>query len=98
MPRTRIRAASVRMRGTAGIPRGPVEKPQPEIFFRTAADYLPPRLKAKLIAEGRLTADGTLNPAPPAQTSAGNTKPSGEQAAAFRGMLARFGRFFRKLF
>ncbi len=64
-------------------------KPLPDLSSRTAADYLPPQLKANLIAEGRLAPDGAV--IEPAERTAPAEPPQ-------RGIAAWAARWFRKLF
>ncbi len=77
------------------------EKPKADLSTRTAADYLPPHLKAQLIAEGRLKADGSLNERPPvavalpATSAVEATQPEAKEPT---GILGSVKRFFRKLF
>lgn len=55
--------------------------PPADLSQRKASDYLPPALKAQLIAEGRLTPDGDPVPAP-AAGAAIEARPPGGGAAA----------------
>lgn len=55
--------------------------PPSDLSRRKASDYLPPALKAQLIAEGRLTPDGDPVPAT-AAGAATETRPPGGGAAA----------------
>ena len=68
---------------------------EPDFSTRKASDYLPPQLKAQLIAEGKLSGDGSLPPlakaAPPPETVP-PLRATGE------GALASVTRFFRKIF
>jgi hypothetical protein len=77
-----------------------LEKPKADLSKRTAADYLPPQLKAQLIAQGKLTPDGTLveRPAgmlPQQMTDATEMKSAADPPTGIIGSLTRF---FRKLF
>ena len=92
------RAVGARMAAPAPPPPGPSE--------RKASDYLPPALKAQLIAQGRLAPDGTPAAAPGAgrageDSSAGGESrpaqaPAGPAAAAAPPPLVK--RFLGKLF
>lgn len=101
VPRDEFRAAgSLRLRAVGGRGPRPAEEPKPDLTTRTAADYLPSKLKAQLIAEGRLTADGTLIANPPPRPPVVESGATGSTAPAPppTGVFARLGRFFRKLF
>lgn len=73
--------------------------PEPDYSARTAADYLPPQLKAQLIAEGRLRSDGTLVASPQAAGTR-ETGPAGAtgESSPTPGLMASVAGFFRKLF
>ncbi len=104
-----------RYRGTSGMRLPQVrgarmveaEKPKPDLSQRTAADYLPAHLKAQLIAEGKLTAEGVLvtqvaasAPAPeptPAAATAGGAA-LGERAAEPASWAGSLFRRIRNLF
>jgi hypothetical protein len=71
------------------------EDVKPDLSNRKASDYLPPQLKAQLIAEGKLSEDGALLKAP-ARKSEPPSIATGEPPPA--GLFASVSRFFRKLF
>lgn len=54
------RSESMRLPQVRGARTVAAEPPKPDLSQRTAADYLPAHLKAKLIAEGKLSATGQL--------------------------------------
>ena len=102
-------------RGTAGMRLPQVrgarmveaEKPKPDLSQRTAADYLPPHLKAQLIAEGKLTAAGELvkhptppapQPLPPAPAADGVQTPTPVGTAEPATWLGSLARQLRNLF
>ncbi len=94
-------ARSIELSRVVGARLVEEEKPKADLSTRTAADYLPPHLKAQLIAEGKLKADGSLVEHPPQaetlrQASANETK--AVEAEEPNGMLGSLKRFFRKLF
>ena len=74
----------------------------PDFSKRTAADYLPPRLKAQLIAEGKLPPEPGMEPvaAAPVTRSAPETDrtPVVEPVPESKGLFGTLGRLFRKLF
>jgi len=82
------------------------EKPAPDMSQRKASDYLPPHLKAQLIAQGRLSEDGAVISHPPAAAAGSATEmrdseqsqPASPPADPGRGVLDRLTGFFRKLF
>lgn len=70
---------------------------------RKASDYLPPQLKAQLIAQGRLAEDGSPIPAPTTtcatpKSHPAQVEPQAPAAEAPKGFLASLGRFFANLF
>ena len=98
-----LAAGSVKLRGVGGIRGEFSEEPKPDLSTRTAADYLPPQFKARLIAEGRLAADGTRQAIPKTEAGApergaAGMQATGKQAVPTGGVLAGLSRFFRKLF
>lgn len=75
----------------------------PDLSQRKASDYLPPALKARLIAEGKLAPEG--EPAMPAAPggavetpAAGGPRPAAEPAARRPGEPSPARRFLGKLF
>jgi len=82
------------------------DKPAADLSQRRASDYLPPHLKAQLIAQGRLSEDGSAIQQPQAAAAGGVTETRhSEQAHSAppsetpeRGVLASLTRFFTRLF
>ena len=80
-------------------------EPGPDLSQRTAADYLPARLKAQLIAEGKLTAAGELvtkvtpaSPEPTPSASMATTSNNGVEAAEPARWAGSLVRRLRNLF
>ncbi|MBI5083452.1 MAG: hypothetical protein HZB13_02495 [Acidobacteria bacterium] len=79
------------------------EKPAADLSQRKASDFLPPHLKAQLIAEGKLSGESETIPAQPAPGGATATeyceRESGKPPEpAQGGVLASITRLFSKLF
>lgn len=79
------------------------EKPPADLSERKASDYLPPDLKARLTAEGKLAPDTAPVASAPAPGRAAETdlpvqRPVESAGKPTRGPLVTVGRFFRKLF
>jgi hypothetical protein len=104
IPRERYRGAvSIRLSPLGGAGQAASEA-RPDLSTRKASDYLPPRLKAQLITEGKLSPDGTLAVLPqstgaasPGQRTVPAAGTTGE-APPPDGGFASLSRFFRKLF
>lgn len=102
-PRGEYRSAmSLNLPRVVGARLSEEPKPAADLSQRKASDYLPPHLKAQLIAEGRLDADG--NPAPAGAKGGANRGIETEKArveetpAPAPGALKRLAGFLAKLF
>lgn len=105
VPRGEFRATrQVKMSSALGARLVEPEAAKPDLSKRTAADYLPPHLKAQLIAEGKLPAEPGMTPAPaaviPEAKSATEAvpQPAEESQVQPKGVLGSLARMFRKLF
>jgi hypothetical protein len=81
------------------------EKPAADLSQRKASDYLPPQLKAQLIAEGKLGEDGSVLTARPATAQSGATETRRRVEAAEPapdanggGVFGTLTRFLKRLF
>jgi hypothetical protein len=95
VPRGQYRGAGpVRLPPVRGA-RLVAEDAKPDLSNRKASDYLPPQLKAQLIAEGKLSAEGEFVE-PPTRPPEPPPAVTGEEPPA--GIFASLSRFFRELF
>jgi len=106
VPRGEYQGLAVNLRSTRGA-RLVQTEPETDWSARKASDYLPPQLKAELIAAGKLTEDGHAVPVD-ATTSASAPRPVSEEnlpaatvtagPAEGRGAWNAITGFFRRLF